>query len=97
MSPVAAGGYFWVFFTSRRTYGNVLVTPEEDPKNKKIWVAALDVDSGAADSSHPAFYLPGQELTSGNIRAFATLSPCHADGDSCSTGIDCCSGMLDST
>jgi hypothetical protein len=93
VSPVAAGGYFWVFFTSRRTYGNVMVRPEADPKNKKIWVAALDIASGAADPSHPAFYLPGQELESGNIRAFATLTPCHADGDSCTSGIDCCTGF----
>lgn len=93
VSPVAAGGYFWVFFTSRRSYGNVMTQPETDPKTKKIWVAALDIDGGAADPSHPAFYLPGQELTSGNIRAFATLSPCHADGSSCTSGIDCCGGF----
>jgi hypothetical protein len=26
-APVAAGGYFWVVFTSRRTYGNILTGP----------------------------------------------------------------------
>jgi hypothetical protein len=93
VSPVAAGGYFWVFFTSRRSYGNVMVQPELDSTTKKIWVAALDIDGSATDPSHPAFYLPGQELASGNIRAFATLSPCHADGASCTTGIDCCNGF----
>jgi len=93
VSPVAGGGYFWVFFTSKRSYGNVMVQPETDPKTKKIWVSAIDIDGTAADPSHPAFYLPGQELASGNIRAFATLSPCHSDGNSCTTGIDCCSGF----
>lgn len=93
VSPVAAGGYFWVFFTSRRTYGNVMTEPESDPMTKKIWVAAMDIEGGAVDPSHPAFYLPGQELASGNIRAFATLSPCHSDGDSCTSGIDCCNGF----
>lgn len=93
ISPVAAGGYFWVFFTSKRTYGNVMVQPETDPTTKKIWVSAIDIEGGAADPSHPAFYLPGQELASGNIRAFATLSPCHSDGSTCTTGIDCCTGF----
>jgi hypothetical protein len=93
VSPVAAGGYFWVFFTSRRSYGNVMTQPETDATTKKIWVSAIDIESGGADPSHPAFYLPGQELASGNIRAFATLSPCHSDGSSCATGIDCCSGF----
>jgi hypothetical protein len=93
VSPVAAGGYFWVFFTSRRTYGNVMVAPELEPTTKKIWVAALNIDGTGGEPSHPAFYLPGQELESGNIRAFATLSPCHSDGDSCTSGIDCCGGF----
>ncbi|MGH7270291.1 MAG: hypothetical protein ACREJ3_07640, partial [Polyangiaceae bacterium] len=48
VNPVAAGGYFWVYFTSRRTYGNIYagdasknpVGPEGDPGTKSIWVAA---------------------------------------------------------
>ena len=100
MSPVAAGGYFWLFFTSRRNYGNILVGPKENVASKKIWVAAVEVGSegelGPApleDRSHPAFYLPGQELESGNVRAFAALNPCESNGSSCETGVDCCSGF----
>jgi hypothetical protein len=93
VSPVAAGGYFWVFFTSRRNYGNTLVDPDDNPPSKKLWVSAITIGgTGGNDASHPAFYLPGQELASGNIRAFATLSPCKSDGQSCTTGIDCCGG-----
>ena len=93
VSPVAAGGYFWVFFTSRRNYGNILVDPTDAPKSKKIWVSAINIGAKAgSDASHPAFYLPGQELESGNIRAFATLSPCKTNGSSCTSGIDCCGG-----
>jgi hypothetical protein len=93
VSPVAAGGYFWVFFTSRRNYGNVLVDPNDGPPSKKIWVSAISIDGKPGlDASHPAFYLPGQELGSGNIRAFATLAPCKQNGQSCTTGIDCCGG-----
>jgi len=45
------------------------------------------------DPSHPAFYLPGQELESGNMRAFATLAPCRANTVSCESGADCCGGF----
>jgi hypothetical protein len=93
VSPVAAGGYFWVFFTSRRNYGNILVDPNDNPPSKKIWVSAVSIGgTPGIDASHPAFYLPGQELGSGNIRAFAALAPCKQNGQSCTTGIDCCGG-----
>lgn len=94
VSPVAAGGYFWLFFSSRRQYGNQLVYDNVQANEaKKIWVAAIDINAApGSDPSHPPFFLPGQEAASGNIRAFAALSPCHVDGDSCESGIDCCSG-----
>jgi hypothetical protein len=104
--PVAIGGYYWVFFTSRRTYGNVIApdsklphsdkpfgTTETSPR-KKIWAAAVDIDfHGKLDPSHPAFYLPGQELVSGNMRAFTALAPCRANGEKCSSGVQCCDGF----
>jgi hypothetical protein len=96
--PVAAAGYYWVVFTSRRSYGNTIdnSNPDVSPPNspKKLWVTAIDIN-GAADTdwSHPAFYLPGQELASGNIRAFWTLPPCEGNGASCTSGTDCCNGF----
>ncbi len=94
VSPVAAGGYFWVFFSSRRSYGNTYPTRPTEDIGKKIWVAAIDINTPpGSDPSHPAFFLPGQELESGNVRAFAALEPCRMDGASCETGIDCCSGF----
>ncbi|MDD9947155.1 MAG: hypothetical protein OXU20_39310 [Myxococcales bacterium] len=101
VSPVAAGGYYWMFFTSKRAFGNTKAEPIPTPDSKQIWVSALSIPGGDArfdasmgqDPSHPAFHLPGQELESGNIRAFATLNPCKADGESCETGIDCCGGF----
>lgn len=94
VSPVAAGGYFWVFFTSLRSYGNVKVAGGfADSSLKKIWVTAIDVGAPAGtDPSHPAFYFPAQELESGNIRAFAALDPCRPEGTACDTGVDCCCG-----
>jgi hypothetical protein len=61
--------------------------------SKSIWVSAIDVNAApGTDPSHPAFYLPGQELGSGNIRAFAVLAPCKGDGAGCESGLDCCGG-----
>lgn len=88
--PVAAGGYFWIFFTSRRTYGNIKTGLLEATDSKQLWVSAVGI-GGSGDVSYPAFYLRGQELAAGNIRAFAALEPCRDDGSACETGIDCCS------
>jgi hypothetical protein len=95
LSPIQAGGYFWVFFTSRRTYGNIITDQDATPPvTKKIWVSAYNIRSGGiiADPTSPPFYLPGQEAAAGNIRAFAALEPCHAEGATCETGVDCCKG-----
>lgn len=88
IAPIAAGGYFWLFFDSIRHYGNLGL-------QRQLWGAAIDIEpdgSYALDPSHPAFYLPGQEFGAGNHRAFAALDPCKRDGDSCTSGIDCCGG-----
>ena len=109
--PVAVGGYYWVLFTSRRAYGNTIspsstapsgANPwgtEVDPSpRKKIWIAAIDIaHAGSFDPSHPAFYLPGQELESGNMRAFAALAPCKPEGATCGSGADCCAGFCRET
>jgi hypothetical protein len=109
--PVAVGGYYWVLFTSRRAYGNTISPTSGDPPGsdpfgseanpsprKKIWIAAIDIDhAGKADPSHPAFYLPGQELHTANMRAFAALAPCKPNNMSCETGADCCGGYCRET
>ena len=100
VNPVPSGGYYWVVFTSRRIYGNLLNglpfgagggggTPQ-----KKLWVAAIDINGVVAtDPSHPAFYLPGQELSAGNSRGFWVVDPCKANGNSCESGDECCNGF----
>jgi hypothetical protein len=88
VSPVAAGGYFWVFFDSLRHYGN-------KGKARQLWGTAVKISASGtytSDLSHPAFYLPGQEWGTGNHRAFTALDPCRSEGESCTTGIDCCGG-----
>jgi hypothetical protein len=89
MSPVAAGGFFWVFFDALRHYGNLGM-------QRQLWGAAIEISPEgdySVDRSYPAFYLPGQEFGTGNHRAFTALDPCKADGDSCTSGVDCCGGF----
>jgi hypothetical protein len=63
----------------------------QDPTPKKLWVAAIDLNSSpGVDPSYPAFYLPGQELLSGNARGFWVLNTCSALGSNCDTNEDCC-------
>jgi hypothetical protein len=107
VNPLPAGGYVWVVFTSRRMYGSVADIPPycSDPRGvdlvknitpKKLWVSAIDVNgTPGTDASHPAFYLPGQELLAGNARAFWVQAPCLADGASCLTGDQCCNGYCE--
>lgn len=103
VNPVPSGGYAWVVFTSRRMYGNVATMNPwwsdpryhdltTDPTPKKLWVAAIDLESGAVDPSHPAFYLPAQELLAGNARGYWVVDPCKADGNGCASGDECCGG-----
>jgi WD40 repeat protein len=104
VNPVASGGYAWIVFTSRRSYGNVAAIDAyaSDPREydwqknattKKLWVAAIDLNAPpGTDPSHPAFYLPAQELYAGNARGFWAVDPCQMDGKSCETGDECCGG-----
>ncbi|HQK20880.1 MAG TPA: hypothetical protein PLJ27_25680, partial [Polyangiaceae bacterium] len=105
VNPVVSGGYAWVVFTSRRMYGNVAtINPwASDPREhdlvanvtpKKLWVAAIDLNAApGTDPSHPAFYLPAQELMAGNTRGFWVVDPCKSDGEPCESGDECCGGF----
>lgn len=130
MLPVQVGGYYWMFWTSTRSWGNrTFVSPAAavvggtspaggffsgvlggaqtaiggvaslNATKKRIWVSAIKpraiTEAGQAevsDTSSPGFYLEGQE-ESGNVRAFATLNPCHQEGADCTSGLDCCTGF----
>lgn len=105
VGPIASGGYAWVIFTSRRLYGNVAtINPwwsdprwhdiSSTPTTKKLWVAAIDLNAApGTDPSHPAFYLPAQELLAGNSRGYWSADPCKADGNTCGGGDECCGGF----
>ena len=109
VNPVSSGGYIWVIFTSRRLYGSVATTDpwQSDPRDyddtvvanatcKKLWVAAIDLNAKpGTDPSHPAFYLPAQELLAGNARGFWALAPCLPNGQTCTSGDQCCNGYCE--
>jgi hypothetical protein len=95
-APVAAGGYFWIVFHSRRTWGNAITGPayvQEGQGVKQLWVAAFDqAPQAGKDPSHSAFYLPGQDPTTLNMRGYWALDPCKGDGQGCQSGTECCGG-----
>ncbi|HEY3445079.1 MAG TPA: hypothetical protein VGK67_01900 [Myxococcales bacterium] len=105
--PLPSGGYAWVVFMSRRMYGNIATIDPwwSDPREhdlvsltttKKLWVAAIDLDAApGTDPSHPAFYLPAQEILAGNTRGFWVVDPCREDGASCESGDQCCGGYCE--
>lgn len=105
ITPIVSGGYAWLIFTTRRLYGNVATLEpyagKDDgdpmptsPVPKKLWVAAIELEpKTGTDPSHPAFYLPGQELLAGNMRAFWENDPCRKNGSECETGNECCNGF----
>lgn len=87
-APVNSGGYAWVVFTSRRTYGNRLTGTAA--ATKQLWVAAIDQNPvPGQEPSHPAFHVPGQDASM-NIRGFWALDPCKQVGGACGTGSECC-------
>ena len=98
MLPEAVGGYFWVVFTSHRSYGNTYPSMAPGAAGSddlgQLWVAAFDLSPAAGkDASHPAFYLDGQEGTADNLRGFWVLPPCEQNGGACTTGDQCCNGF----
>jgi len=62
-------------------------------RRKQLWVTAIDANpQPGVDPSHPAFWLPGQELGNQNMRGEWALSPCKQVGEECSAGYECCDG-----
>jgi hypothetical protein len=91
--PVASGGYFWLVFVSERTYGNTLTNQDPVTRTKQLWVSAININAApGSDPSHPAFWLPGQELNNNNMRGYAALNECKELGEICMAGYDCCGG-----
>jgi hypothetical protein len=83
-APSSRPGIFWLAFSSTRDYGDVLV----DAKRDQLWAAAVDPAriEKAQDPSYAAFWLPFQDPSEGNHRAFWAL----ASEDTCADSIEIC-------
>lgn len=110
-NPVLAGGYFWLVFVSERQFGNRLnKTLQSDAttcgkpswaatpcRHKQLWVTAIDASpKPGVDPSHPAFWLPGQDLADQNMRGYWALDACKKLGEGCDAGFECCDGACKS-
>lgn len=86
------GKLLWFTFSSRRDYGLRL----KGKAQAQLWMAAIDLgkDEMGTDPSYPAFWLPFQNIQTGNHIAQWTKEvvrkPCGLDGD-CPTGEVCAS------
>jgi hypothetical protein len=86
----------WVVFVSPRDYGNRMqaTTDATIDNRKQLWVAAVDVNpEPGKDPSHPAFWLPGQDLATINMSGYWALEPCKQNGLDCNDGYECCTGF----
>jgi hypothetical protein len=102
------GYYWVVFVSSRKygnrltteyesdatTCGNVPGGWNATPcRHKQLWVAAIDANpTPGTDASHPAFWLPGQDVNDQNMRGYWALDPCKGLGQGCEAGFECCDG-----
>jgi len=90
------GRVMWLTFSSRRDYGLRLINSQlaDDQKRAQVWMVGFDPDQAAAgnDGSFTAFWLPFQDLASGNHIAqwveTVDRQPC-TDTSECSTGEFC--------
>jgi hypothetical protein len=96
VNPIPVGGYIWVVFVSPRDYGNEMQSTSNPTyeNRKQLWVAAVDTNpQPGTDPSHPAFWLPGQDLSTINMSGYWALEACHQTGTSCDQGFECCTGF----
>jgi hypothetical protein len=91
-APDTTGGYMWVVFTSRRTYGNRLVGGKAQVK--QLWMTAVSLKpTKDKDPSYPAFWVPGQDPDTLNMRGYWALDPCIQQGNICTEDGECCDGQ----
>jgi len=96
VNPISVAGYSWVVFVSPRDYGNKMASTNNPTyqNRKQLWVAAVDANpQPGKDPSHPAFWLPGQDLATINMSGYWALEPCKQTGSGCDQGFECCTGF----
>lgn len=101
-SPFQQGGFYWLSFLSKRTYGNEHVgnrganpgcRGNTGVSTQQIWVTAVRVDAQPGeDPSSVPYWLPGQQPRTCNISAFWAPRACRPDGEACTANAECCGG-----
>lgn len=90
----------WLTFSSRRDYGLRLQKGSAEKGRAQLWMAAIELgkDEMGTDPSYPAFWLPFQDIKTGNHIAQWTKEvvrkKCGVDGD-CPPGQVCVNGWCD--
>lgn len=96
VNPILVAGYSWIVFVSPRDYGNKMMSAANPTyeNRKQLWVAAVDANpQPGKDPSHPAFWLPGQDLSTINMSGYWALEACKQEGSGCNEGFECCTGF----
>jgi hypothetical protein len=66
-APSDGRGRLWLAFSSFRSYGHLLPDNPNNARRPQIWVTAIDPNAPeGSDPSAPAFWLPFQNIESGN-------------------------------
>jgi hypothetical protein len=89
----------WLTFSSRREYGWRSVSCGDTGRCAQVWMAAFDVEkalAGVEDPSYAAFWLPSQDIATGNHIAqwvpTVVRTPCENQGE-CGPGEICSNGQ----
>jgi hypothetical protein len=106
--PVSVGGYAWLFWTGRRswgTHGGGIFQPGPmgelpglagSSSSRRIWVSALRLTDATRGDAMTDPSSPAFFLEGQgdrpSMRVSAALDACRAEGSSCDTGVDCCGG-----
>lgn len=96
-SPFDEGGYFWLAFVTTRDYGNAQAGTRGTGR-RQLWVAAIrNAPAAGVDPSFAPYWLPQQDVLHENMAAFWAEEACRADGRTCATSGECCSGFCRDT
>lgn len=106
--PVSVGGYAWLFWTGRRSWGTrgggiyqpgpmgELPGLAGSSSSRRIWVSALLLPEVTRDTALTDPSSPAFFLEGQgdrpSMRVSAALDACRAEGSACETGVDCCGG-----
>ena len=106
--PVSVGGYAWLFWTGRRSWGTRgggIFQPSAtgelpglagSSSSRRIWVSALRLSdpSGVDRLTDPSSpaFFLEGQGDRPSMRVSAALDACRPEGSACETGVDCCGG-----